>query len=180
MFIPALRDLRPDLVVDSFVEIDFQRVGRPYLILDVDNTIARCEPSADLAPGVLDHIWNALNSGALRDLCLVSNVFAGNAKARRVKRFAGVLKAHYVTARFLRLKPNPAPFREALCLMGAIPAQTVVVGDQLFTDVLGGKRLNMLTVYVRPLGPDHWTTRLTMRRVLERHLLRAWPDSESP
>src|SRR5262249_35101888 len=127
----------------------------------------------DMLEGVVDHVKSALERGELRDLCLVSNVFVGKHKVARVERFAGLLGAHHVMPDFFHLKPHPAPFLEALQRMRATP-QEVVVGDQLFTDILGGRRLDMLTVYVRPLGPDHWTTWLTMRRVRERRLLAGW------
>lgn len=166
--------LRPDLIVERFQDIDFGRLGRPFLILDVDNTIARCDVTADLEPGIVSHLAGARDCGALADICLVSNVFVGRRKAQRVARFAHDLGAHHVLPRVFQLKPHPAPFRLALRLMGALPSQAVVVGDQLFTDILGGKRLDLMTVYVRPLGPDHWTTRLTMRRMRERRLLERW------
>lgn len=168
---------RPDVIVDHFLAIDFERLGRSYLILDVDNTIAPCGAGADMVDGVAEHLDRARASGALQDVCLVSNVFAGRAKRRRVERFAQRLRAHCVMPGIFQLKPHPAPFLEALGRMGATAMQTVVVGDQMFTDVLGGNRLQMLTVYVHPLGPDHWTTWLTMRRVRERRLLRAWTSA---
>lgn len=169
-----MTSMRPDLIVDRFLDIDFSALSRPYLILDVDNTIAPCKSTADMVDGVVEHLQAARESGALRDVCLVSNVFVGRRKMRRVERFAATLQAHHVMPGILQLKPHPAPFHEALRKMGATAEATVVVGDQLFTDVLGGKRLGMLTVYVRPLGADHWTTWLTMRRVRERRLLADW------
>ena len=36
------------------------------------------------------------------------------------------------------LKPLPFAFRKALRLLGAAPGEAAVIGDQLFTDVLGG------------------------------------------
>lgn len=124
-----------------------------------------------MLPGVADHIREARAGGALRDVCLVSNVSVGRRKRQRVEAFARELEAHFVLPGFFHLKPHPAPFLEAMRRMGATAAETVVVGDQLFTDVRGGNRLDMFTVYVRPIGPDHWTTGLTLRRYRERRLL---------
>lgn len=166
--------LRPDVIVDRFLEIDFGAVGRSFLILDVDNTIAPIDVREGLLPGVADHLRAARTGGALRDVCLVSNVSVGRRKRQRVEAFARELDAHFVLPGIFQLKPHPAPFLEALRRMGATAAQTVVVGDQLFTDVRGGRRLDMLTIYVRPIGPDHWTTGLTLRRYRERRLLAAF------
>ena len=39
------------------------------------------------------------------------------------------------------------------------PEKIAVVGDQLFTDILGGNRCNMYTILVDPINPkDYWYT----------------------
>lgn len=58
-------------------------------------------------------------------------------------------------------------------MMEAQPAQTAIIGDQLFTDIAGGNKLGLYTILVRPLGPDHWSTRLSGRRLREARILRA-------
>ena len=35
--------------------------------------------------------------------------------------------------------------------MGAAPEQTAIVGDQIFTDVLGGNRAGVATILVKPI-----------------------------
>ncbi len=57
-------------------------------------------------------------------------------------------------------------------MMNSQPENTAIIGDQIFTDVLGGKRLGLYTILVRPLGEDHWTTRLTGRRRREIRILK--------
>jgi predicted HAD superfamily phosphohydrolase YqeG len=39
-----------------------------------------------------------------------------------------------------------------------------MVGDQLFTDVKGAKKLGIMALLVDPLGGDHWLTRHRRRR----------------
>jgi ribonucleotide monophosphatase NagD (HAD superfamily) len=46
-------------------------------------------------------------------------------------------------------KPAPGFFHAALAGLGARPDQTVVVGDDIESDVLGGKSLGMRGVLVR-------------------------------
>ena len=68
-------------------------------------------------------------------------------------------------------KPRRWGFRQAMELMGTIPQTTAVVGDQIFTDVWGGNRLDLWTILVCPLSTnDFVTTRVV--RLLERWLLR--------
>lgn len=174
--------LRPSQICASFLELDFTAqaaAGRHFLILDVDNTISLQDDPA-LAPGVVEHVRGARASGHLRDLCLVSNIIAGPRRRRRLATFAELLEGHFVAADWRNPKPSAVPFQEALRCMGSEPRNTLVVGDQIFTDVRGGNALGIFTVLVPPLGRDHWTSRLTMRRVRERKLLIAaglWPIS---
>lgn len=45
-------------------------------------------------------------------------------------------------------KPQPEIMRQALARMGTTPVNTLVVGDRLDTDILGGQRVGMTTVLV--------------------------------
>ncbi|MBM3462047.1 MAG: HAD-IIIA family hydrolase [Armatimonadetes bacterium] len=168
-------ELIPGMVCPGFLCIDFAALasrGLHFLILDVDNTISGLG-AVSLIPGVVEHLHAAREAGHLRGLCLVSNVMLGRHKVLRVERFARELDAHFVAADWRAPKPSPLPFRAALQRMACEPSETVVVGDQVYTDVRGGNRLGMFTVLVPPLGPDHWTTRLIGRRVRERRVLAA-------
>jgi len=46
-------------------------------------------------------------------------------------------------------KPDPAPFREALRQLDALPEETLMLGDWAERDVVGGKSLGMKTVFAR-------------------------------
>jgi hypothetical protein len=52
-----------------------------------------------------------------------------------------------------------------MAIMGTRPATTALVGDQLFTDVLGGNLLGMYTILVEPLSPDEFPTTKLVRRL---------------
>jgi HAD superfamily phosphatase (TIGR01668 family) len=65
------------------------------------------------------------------------------------------------------LKPLPFGFLRALRMLGTARRETVVIGDQLFTDVLGAKVLGLHAVLTEPLVPkDFPLTRVL--RLLER------------
>ena len=49
-------------------------------------------------------------------------------------------------------KPKREGFFRAMERMGVTPDQTVMVGDQIFTDVLGANRSGVLAVMVEPMG----------------------------
>lgn len=66
-------------------------------------------------------------------------------------------------------KPLPFGFRRALRALGVNAREALVIGDQLLTDVLGGKVLGLRTVLVPPLSPRE-ARRTRVNRVLERLL----------
>ena len=94
--------------------------------------------------------------------CLVSNNWH-----ERVVRVAEELGFDLVAK---AVKPLPFAFLAALRRAGSTRDQAAVVGDQLFTDVLGGKLLGVKTVLVAPLSSADLPHTLLLRR-LERVLL---------
>ncbi len=48
-------------------------------------------------------------------------------------------------------KPKTPSFYAAMERMGVTKEQTAIVGDQVFTDVLGGNRAGVTTILVRPI-----------------------------
>lgn len=57
-----------------------------------------------------------------------------------------------------------------MAAMGKTPSNTAVIGDQIFTDIFGGKRLGLYAVLVVPIDEKEFiTTRLV--RKMERAFL---------
>lgn len=74
------------------------------------------------------------------------------------------------------LKPLPFGFRRALGVVGGTPEDTVMVGDQLFTDIVGAHLVGMKGYLVRPLVDADLAHTLLARRVEERILGNAVPE----
>jgi len=167
--------LCPDLYCRSLCEVDFSklaRLGRVHVCLDLDNTLALRE-SMEPAPGVPEVLAQARDQGHVRAFCLVSNIICGGHRRQRLEHFSRILDIPlYYGATLWNRKPSPRPFREAMRLMGSTPETTAIVGDQIFTDVAGGKKLGLYAVLVQPLGPDHWTTLWSARRQREVEILK--------
>ncbi len=127
--------------------------------LDLDNTIVPWQ-TVDLVAGVGQWV-GALESRGIR-VCLLTNNYSANAAT--VGRTLGidVVKG--------ALKPLPSAFRSALRVLGKSPAQCVVVGDQLLTDVLGAKLVGMRAILVKPVSRREFLTTAILR-LLERPLL---------
>lgn len=165
---------RPDYYYSAFWKIDFRELskrGIKNLIIDVDSTIAHND-SGEVESQAGDVLREIINKGIIEKACLVSNTIAGRRKEERVARMARELDIPYVAAKLFHSKPHKKPFLMGLEFMNAVPEETAVIGDQIFTDVLGGNRLGMITVLVQPLGKVHWSTVYSLRRFREKILLR--------
>jgi len=67
-------------------------------------------------------------------------------------------------------KPRKKGFQSAMAVLGATPEKTVMVGDQMFTDVFGANRVGIYSIMVRPLAQREFVgTKIS--RMAERVLL---------
>ena len=169
-----LHRLAPKLYFPSIAYINFRTLAFQGIVnycIDLDNTLA-LRTDAHPIPKLADAINRAREAGYIRQLCIVSNVIFGEARRQRVANFARDLNTpHYYAAGFWERKPSPKPFIAAMKMMQSDPSTTACIGDQLFTDIVGGNLAGMFTILVQPLGPDHWFTRLTKRRRKEQIFL---------
>lgn len=137
----------------------FEDWGVRGIALDLDNTIVPWHTSL-VTPGAAAWIRDALGRGI--GICLITNNYSGGAAATSALFNVPVIKG--------ALKPSPWSFRAALRALGVAGANAAVVGDQIFTDVLGGKLAGMRAVLVKPLSRAEFpTTKLV--RMFERPML---------
>jgi HAD superfamily phosphatase (TIGR01668 family) len=154
-----LKKLLPDLHVDSIYDIDLQALrgkGVKGIITDLDNTLIEWDqPSA--TPKLTEWLKKVEQEGF--QLVIVSNN-----NSVRVGEFASPLGIPFI---YGARKPFHKAFKKAKLIMGLKANEVVVIGDQLFTDVLGGNRLNLYTILVVPVAQsDGFFTRFN--RKLER------------
>jgi len=133
--------------------------GIDTLLVDLDNTLLPRD--TNLVPQELSDWAQDLARRGFR-VCLVSNNWHD-----RVKTVADELGFELVSK---AVKPLPFAFLRALSKVGSDRRRAAVVGDQLFTDVLGGRLLGMRTVLVVPLSQTDLPHTLLLRR-LERLVL---------
>lgn len=155
--------LLPKLYVDSIHHIDLDDLkarGIDTIVTDLDNTLVPWAES-EANPNMLAWLENVRARGF--KICLLSNALEHRiAYFRQVMGVPGLSKAS---------KPSRRAFLQALEMLGSQPAQTAMVGDQIFTDVLGGNRLGLYTILVLPLCQKEFIgTRLL--RLVERMILR--------
>ncbi|SHI54389.1 hypothetical protein SAMN02745975_00116 [Geosporobacter subterraneus DSM 17957] len=159
-----LTRLTPKHYAESVFQIDINLLKKKQirgLIIDIDNTLVQWDKKY-ASDAVKAWLLELQETGF--SICLVSN----NTEDRVVV-FNETLK---LPAIHRARKPRRGPFRRAMEIMGTIPDTTAVIGDQLFTDILGGNRLGLFTILVVPLeGREFWWT--TLVRKVERHVLKA-------
>ena len=164
----------PDLYCSSVASVPFGKMAQRGIVnicFDLDNTLAE-RTSWDLDENSLLAVNDARRNGYIKNICIVSNIIFGAKRAERVYAAAEQLKTkHCFAARFWERKPGPRPFMEAMRMMNSEPCSTAIIGDQIFTDIAGGKKLGLYTILVKPLGGDHWATMLTGRRFREALIL---------
>jgi len=68
------------------------------------------------------------------------------------------------------LKPRRKGLAAALEMIGSESARTAMIGDQVFTDVLGGRRMGMYTILVKPMARREFVG-TKVSRLFERGLL---------
>lgn len=166
-----MRLLQPDKCFSSITSIDIEwdlvRLHLRSALLDVDNTIRRRDN--DEVPLAV-RAWLARARDAGVSLCLLSNNFHDNVFA-----LASELGLPIVAK---AMKPLPLGYRRALRLLDARADETVMIGDQLLTDVAGAHALGMKAYLVAPLVDVDLKHTLVLRRIEERLLRGTVPGKE--
>ncbi|WP_121611644.1 YqeG family HAD IIIA-type phosphatase [Mesobacillus foraminis] len=157
-----LKHFLPDQHVKNIFEITPESLKRKNIkgiITDLDNTLVEWDrPSA--TPELMQWFEEIKKHGIL--VTIVSNN-----NENRVKFFADPLGIPYI---YQARKPMGRAFRRALRDMDLKKEETVVIGDQLLTDVLGGNRSGFHTILVVPVAQtDGFFTRIN--RTVERRIL---------
>ena len=138
------------------ITIEFLRQNKlNALILDVDNTLIDYDKNLD--EETVKWAENLKENGI--KLYILSN----SNKKEKVKAVAEKLKIQY---EYFGKKPLKTGFKKVQSKLGEKAENIGVVGDQIFTDVLGGNRCKMFTILVEPIAEkDIWITLL--KRPLE-------------
>lgn len=156
VMVNRVSDIRPETL---------DELGVSALILDVDNTLASHNhpiPDADIL------LWlERMREAGIR------LVIASNNRPRRVRPFAEGLGLAYSAN---SMKPLPVGFIRVSGRLGLPPRSFGVVGDQIFTDVLGGNLFGAKTFLVNPIkseaGPFFRLKRKVELMIIKRYRIR--------
>lgn len=158
--------LYPDAMADRVYRITpqlLQSWGVKGLILDIDNTLTTHDnpvPDAGVAA------WLEQNRRAGIRMIVLSNN-----RPERVKPFAEILGLEFIANGAKPLKKGYLRCSEAM----QIPCRELcMVGDQIFTDILGGNHAGCKTVLVQPIQKEKMAF-FRLKRSLERLVMRLCP-----
>ncbi|TVP85246.1 MAG: YqeG family HAD IIIA-type phosphatase [Acholeplasmataceae bacterium] len=162
----------PDAYAASIFEIPYDTLtaqGIHTLLFDLDNTIISYDQE------VLDdrHVDLLARLKETFKIVIISN--SGH---RRVSKALAPLEPHGIPYVWHAKKPFKSGFKKALRLVGATREETLVIGDQMMTDVLGGKRTGLKVLLVGSVKrtSDHAITRFNRR--LEARVLKTIKKKE--
>lgn len=155
----------PKEYLNSVKDIDLNLLKKNNikgLILDVDNTLISLDKK--MPAGVADWAKNLKNEGI--KICILSN----SNKINKVESVAKILEVPYI---FFGKKPLKSGFLRAKKLLKIDNENIAVVGDQIFTDILGANRCKMYSILVKPIEEkDYFITRV--KRPLEKFIIRRY------
>ena len=146
----------------SAYDVDYaalRKAGIKGIIFDIDNTLV---PHGAPADRRARELFKRLHFLGFRCLLLSNN------REKRVKSFAGSVK--YTDYIFKGNKPLRSGYIEAMKRMRTNPSSTVLIGDQLFTDVWGAKRCGIRSILVQRID-NREEIQIVIKRLFENLIL---------
>lgn len=154
---------QPNIILRRITDITpemLKNAGVTALLLDVDNTLSTHHGTV-LIEGLEN--WLSVMRENNIDLIVVSN-----SKRFRIEPFAGRIGLPFVS---LACKPLPFGYKKAVKALLCDKKNCAIVGDQIFTDVLGANLYGIKSILVRPVKlEDGWSFKV--RRYLEKKILK--------
>ena len=149
----ALKERVTDIAPEFIREL-----GCSALLLDVDNTLSTYTSHLPL-PGAVEWVRRMESAGF--KLIIISNNFK-----KRVRRFGAAFGLDTLS---FAIKPLPIGYLRAVRRLGVRPGECVIIGDQIFTDVVGANLCGMKSVLLAPIEPEEGFT-FKARRFFEKGL----------
>lgn len=145
------------------ISIEFLRKNNiKGLILDVDNTLIDID--RNMLEGAVE--WhNELVKSGIRTIIL-----SNTNKISKVESVAKKLGIEYIS---FAKKPFKSGFKKAKSKLNLQAENIAVVGDQIFTDIIGANRSNMFAILVKPVAEsDLWITK--WKRPIENFIVKQY------
>lgn len=154
--------LRPDEILKTIYDLDIEGLlarGCRHILLDLDNTLVPWN-DVEVPESLLKWAGDLKNRG-------FKCILVSNNGDERTKVVAERLGLPYLPNAG---KPMKRAALKAMEMLGARPADTAIVGDQLLTDIWMGKKTGLFTILVSPISKTEFKG-TKFNRLIERALL---------
>ena len=152
------KKLTPTYFEKSIYDINFNKYfdkGYRHIIFDIDNTLVEDEERES------EKTINLINK--IKNMGFVCSILSNNYEFR-VKKFADNIGIKNWVC--LAKKPKIDGYLKLMSKINIDKKNTIYIGDQLFTDILGANMVGVDVILVEPLGLDkHFYIRV--KRVFE-------------
>ena len=140
---------------------DLRMLGVTGVLLDIDNTLTTHDTPT--VPAAVTDWLTGIQAAGFRPVVVSNNT------PERVEPFARLIGLPFQAKAG---KPLPKGYRRAAAALELPVKQCVVIGDQIFTDVLGANLAGMPSVLLEPIQPETEQKFIVFKRRLERWLMR--------
>ena len=159
------KNLLPDFMFEKFDDVTpefLKSENIKYLLIDIDNTLA---PYEEPLPNERVKAWFKLleENG-------IKSVLVSNNHKERVELFNSELG---LPAFYDCKKPSPKRLRKYASAIGAVLSETSALGDQIFTDVWGAKKMGARAIIVPPIK-DKKNLFFKTKRLLEKPIIKKY------
>ncbi len=165
----VLKIFYPYGYVDSVFTIDYEKLynlGYRGLIFDIDNTLVH--HGKDSTPQV-DELFRYIQGMGFKTLLLSNN------SEERILRFMENIDSLYIS---IADKPNTAGYYKAVEMLDMKKEEVIVIGDQIFTDILGANRSGLDSILVKFIRGEG-ETNFGKRRAVENFILKFYSKNKS-
>lgn len=161
--------LFPHEYAPGVFSIDYEelyRLGYRAILFDIDNTLVHHGYDSNEE---VDALFRRIHKIGLKTLLLSNN------GQERISRFCANIDTPFISNAD---KPNPRNYRKAVQMLGVGREETVVIGDQIFTDILGANLSGMPSILVRYLRKPG-EVKIGKRRTAELYVLKLYSRCKS-
>ncbi len=151
----------PDAYAESVFLIDYDKIfdaGYRGILFDIDNTLV---PHGADSNSEVDDLFRRIHEIGLKTLLLSNN------SEERIQRFNQNIGTLYISDAD---KPNPDGFLNAIHTIGIPKDKLLVIGDQIFSDILGANKIGLHSILVEFIGAKT-EKKLGKKRRLEKWIL---------
>jgi len=166
-----LNFLFPDYRFECITEIHRQWLKEQEIysiLLDVDCTL-KYYSSKKVLPDIATWLNRKRDQGF--QFCLLSN-----GRHHRIEKLAEDLDLPFLAPAY---KPFPSGCRKAMQMLYLDPQYTVLIGDQIFTDVVAANLAGIRSILVTPLRPQEEPLFARVKRPFERFVLKIYDKKMS-